>query len=231
MVGYCQGRTLKRKSSSHYCRLSHVPFCRSNSLAAWAQEWLIIGEADTKTYIGVAKPLEWQQGFENEDTLLYPNYCGYIKWANFKEVSLTRFSALLEDLCRDQLRLEHVGKCRDKDGVYLTGIRLRTPRDRNISGFIDMTITPSDTVQDPEDSMKGSRPENADYVDLFTNEFPEEPSHTSEFPKKPTYPTYSTLSGARAYINPTSPYTARPGTTKKVSNPYQERSEWPYGKL
>ena len=30
IAGHCQGRTLKRQSSVRYCRLSHVPFCRSN---------------------------------------------------------------------------------------------------------------------------------------------------------------------------------------------------------
>lgn len=29
MAGNCQGRTLKRKSSIRYCRLSHILFCRS----------------------------------------------------------------------------------------------------------------------------------------------------------------------------------------------------------
>jgi hypothetical protein len=36
MAGHCQGRTVKRKSSVRYCRLSHVPFCRSKYMWRFA---------------------------------------------------------------------------------------------------------------------------------------------------------------------------------------------------
>jgi putative DNA primase/helicase len=204
----------------------------TNSLAAWAQERLIIGKADTKTYVGVAEELEWQQGFKDEDTLLYPNYCGYMQRANFKPIALTRFSALLEDLCHNQLRMEHVFRHRDSGGVHLVGIRLRTPRDRDIDGFIDIAITSSGTVQDAVDSMKGSRPENADnvdYADLFTNEFPEELLHALEFPKKSAYPTYSALPGTEPSINPSRPYSARGDATTATLNRLQKHDGWVYG--
>jgi putative DNA primase/helicase len=208
----------------------------TNPLAAWAQEWLIAASEDTKTYVGLAKPLERGHGFEDEAILLYPNYRGYMQRANFKEVSLTRFSALLEDLCRDQLRMAHVGKHRDKDGVYLTGIKLRTHRDRDISGFVDIAIAASRTVQDPVDSMKGSTPENADdvdYVNLSINDQPQLPgasAHILEFPQKSTYPTSSALSGAGAFIQPAPPYTVRSDATTEPLKPRRKRDEWPYGK-
>jgi hypothetical protein len=97
-------------------------------LASWAQDNLIATDATEKTYVGLAQALPHGQGFEDEATRLYPSYRGYTQRANFKDVSLTRFSALLEDLCHHQLQMVQVHKHRDKDGVHLTGVRLRTPK-------------------------------------------------------------------------------------------------------
>lgn len=210
----------------------------TNPLASWAQDYLIAtNDPNEKTYVGLAQALPHGQGFEEEATRLYPSYRGYTQRANFKDVSLTRFSALLEDLCHYQLQMAQVEKHRDKDGVHLTGIRLRTHKDHNIGGFIDSATSSRRTMQEPVDSMKASTPDNADYVDYVDssiNDLPSPPydrsSHVLEFPKKSTYPTESSLPRDQAYIEPSPPYTAHPDTTGKSPKPHQKREEWVYGK-
>jgi putative DNA primase/helicase len=130
---------LHQPTSVAYAHMKARTLIATNPLAAWAQECLIA--ADAKAYIGVARRLPQQDAFESEEKWLYASYRGWMLRAGFKDgVSLTRFSDLLEDLCRDQLGLDHVGKYRDVDGVHLTGLRLRTPQDGAIGWFIDTTI-------------------------------------------------------------------------------------------
>ena len=162
--------------------------------------------------------------------------------AHFKEVSLTRFSALLEDLCHDQLRLTHVHKARDKDGVHLVGIKLRTPKDRGIGGFIDIAMHPMLVLQDPVESMKTlllENAENVDYVDSFINDQISPPDipqvHESQkipldISQKSTYPTFPSPSRDEAFMKPTLPYTARVSGTSQPLKPSTERHAWPFGK-
>jgi phage/plasmid-associated DNA primase len=206
----------------------------TNPLAAWAQDALIHATADDKTYVGLARPLERGQGFEDEATHLYANYRAYMQRAGFKDVSLTRFSALLEDLCHDQLHLRHVVKHRDSQGVHLTGLRLRTDEHRTSGGFIDIAMASRLAVQDPVDSMKTSPPDNADYVDHVDSSIKEylsppgeQEKRYKEFSPNPALPTLSTLPRAQPYIQPSAPYTTRSHATSPPLTPRQTGSEAP----
>jgi putative DNA primase/helicase len=122
----------------------------TNPLAAWANEWLT-ADINSISRVGIAHKPDHSTHYEHEDDWLYPNYCAYMDGANFKSVSQTRFSTLLEDLCQHQLGLESVTRGRDRHGAHLTGIRLRTAAESQEHGFIDLAIkplTPTSTGRD-----------------------------------------------------------------------------------
>ena len=52
MAGDCQGRILKQKSLRRYCRLSHVPSCRSYTCSPAAVETRIFPLAAKETFVG-----------------------------------------------------------------------------------------------------------------------------------------------------------------------------------
>jgi putative DNA primase/helicase len=120
----------------------------TNPMAAWAEDCLMIADADDHVYIGATRRLQpgTYQGhvvvpmdtFEREDEWLYANYRGWMLRAGFKDgVSMTRFSALLVDLCRDQLDLTHVFRPpKGEAGRHIVGIRFRTEKDLDMPGLV-----------------------------------------------------------------------------------------------
>jgi P4 family phage/plasmid primase-like protien len=89
----------------------------SNTLAAWADDNLILVEG-ASTKVGGN-----QDGKKNE--WLYPNYVNHAQENGVHPVSSVRFSGLLEDLFKSQLKIKGVTKEKDRRGSFFTGIALR----------------------------------------------------------------------------------------------------------
>ncbi|MEM6402295.1 MAG: DUF3854 domain-containing protein [Cyanobacteria bacterium P01_D01_bin.116] len=93
----------------------------TNPLAAWADEYLIV-DPKAKAYIG-------NRSSAGEKVLLYTNYCKSVLDAGNNPVSQQRFSRNLLDLLKAQLHLEGISKGRDRNGNYISGIRIRQQED------------------------------------------------------------------------------------------------------
>ncbi len=88
----------------------------TNPLAAWADEFLIV-DPNAKTYIG--------NKFGANKELLFTSYCQFVLDAGNNPVSQQRFSRNLLDLLKAQLHQEGISKGRNRDGNYISGIRVR----------------------------------------------------------------------------------------------------------
>jgi hypothetical protein len=58
------------------------------------------------------------------------------------KISKNRFSELVEDLCRMQLKLAYVLRKREKGGVFVHGVRLRPSREERAKGFLLTHLQP-----------------------------------------------------------------------------------------
>jgi hypothetical protein len=130
------------------------------ALAAWADERLV-ADASAESPIGIAR--QCVDGFkrvtyEQADTWLYANYCDFLVSSNQKPAPLNRFSNLLVDLCRLQLRMAEVSKPpRESSGRRVCGIRLRTSTDADGPGLVVQQLRrQSRALLDPAGSDAGS---------------------------------------------------------------------------
>jgi P4 family phage/plasmid primase-like protien len=101
----------------------------TNPIAEWLDDNVVYEPGiNLKTYIGVANKImggSEVNGFENENSKLYPNYVKFCVTHNYRAISLKRFRSLLMDLINNQLHLNDIQAKKDSDGRHVTSIRLR----------------------------------------------------------------------------------------------------------
>jgi P4 family phage/plasmid primase-like protien len=115
------------KSVPNLAAMKWQVLTETNPLAHWFENCLIY-DPKAKTKVGVAERNKDPQKpgeFINYDKWLYPSYCHYVSVTGSKQISLTRFSSLLEDLCKHQLKLKDVEKVRETKGIHFLGLRVR----------------------------------------------------------------------------------------------------------
>jgi putative DNA primase/helicase len=115
----------------------------TNPLTEWANQALLLddrtdaeGKALALVNVGRAHKLGCTNGYEHQDTWLYPNYRAWIDDTGGKPLSSRRFTGLLKDLFENQLRLEGGEDRDDNKGSRFLGIRFRTTRDKDESLLI-----------------------------------------------------------------------------------------------
>ncbi|WP_107667543.1 phage/plasmid primase, P4 family [Cyanothece sp. BG0011] len=97
----------------------------NNPIAAWLNE-NIIYDPQSYTHVGKAiKSTESDEVYRGASKWLYPNYCAFCKGIKVNPISLNRFSTLLLDLCNHQLNLNDVVKDRNRNGVFIQGLKIR----------------------------------------------------------------------------------------------------------
>ena len=97
----------------------------NNPIAAWLNE-NIIYDPDSYTHVGKAiKSTESDEVYVGASKWLYPNYCAFCEGIKVNPISLNRFSTLLLDLCNHQLNLGDVLKDRNRNGVFIQGLKIR----------------------------------------------------------------------------------------------------------
>lgn len=113
----------------------------SNNIASWLNEMAIRSDGER---FPVGK-VEFDRGeVTNKTQGLYPSYVNYCHSTGGKPVAMNRFSGLLEDLIRNQLKWQGISKHRDERGSFFLGLRLRTVADSHIDPII--TGHPTDAV-------------------------------------------------------------------------------------
>ena len=97
----------------------------NNPIAAWLNE-NIIYDPNSYTHVGKAiKSTESEEVYIGASKWLYPNYCAFCEGIKVNPISLNRFSTLLLDLCNHQLNLGDVVKDRNRNGVFIQGLKIR----------------------------------------------------------------------------------------------------------
>lgn len=98
-----------------------------NPIADWADLMLIICP-NNKVNVGLAQrnlDRTIPKQFINTEKWLYASYCEFMEASNNKPVSGRRFTSLLDDLLRNQLKLKNISHKRDRTGSFFLGIALR----------------------------------------------------------------------------------------------------------
>lgn len=102
----------------------------TNPIADWLDNNIVYRE-NYRTNIGVVKRDKdsgSDRWYLNTDKWLYANYAEYCHSTGTKSVGLRRFGNLLSDLCKNQLEL-NIEKGRDRNGSYVSGLKIRTEYD------------------------------------------------------------------------------------------------------
>ncbi|MDJ0583199.1 phage/plasmid primase, P4 family [Crocosphaera sp.] len=120
----------------------------NNPIAGWLNE-NIIYDPETYTHVGKAiKSTENEEVYVRASKWLYPNYCAFCEGIKVNPISLNRFSTLLLDLCNHQLNLSDVVKDRNRNGVFIQGLKIRDHLDDEapfIEGLWVKRLTLSET--------------------------------------------------------------------------------------
>jgi P4 family phage/plasmid primase-like protien len=117
----------------------------TNPMAAWLDERIVSMEI-AKTYVGTLE--------SEKSEYLYPNYSDFCLQHGIKPISVQRFSPLLIDLLRNQLKVP-ASKEKDSRGAFIRGVDIRSgasDQPRMITGdgsvtVSDGSVTVSMTVQ------------------------------------------------------------------------------------
>jgi len=101
----------------------------TNPIAAW-MDYCVVHDPNSRSQIGLAIPQKDKDiptHFLNVDKFLYPSYCNYSKNSGSRTpLGLQRFIKLLDDLAKNQLKLEGVYRERGRDNKsYFIGLRIR----------------------------------------------------------------------------------------------------------
>ncbi len=116
----------------------------NNPIAAWLNE-NIIYDPNSYTHVGKAiKSTENEEVYIGASKWLYPNYCAFCEGIKVNPISLNRFSTLLLDLCNHQLNLSDVAKDRNRNGVFIQGLKIRDHLDDDapfIEGLWVLSVT------------------------------------------------------------------------------------------
>jgi len=101
----------------------------TNPIAAWL-DYCVVHDPDSRSQIGLAIPQKDKDipaHFLNVDKFLYPSYCNYSKNSGSRTpLGLQRFVKLLEDLVKNQLKIDGVFREKDRSKKsYFVGLRIR----------------------------------------------------------------------------------------------------------
>ncbi|WP_009547940.1 hypothetical protein [Crocosphaera subtropica] len=111
----------------------------NNPIAAWLNE-NIIYDPQSYTHVGKAiKSTESDEVYRGASKWLYPNYCAFCEGIKVNPISLNRFSTLLLDLCNHQLNLNDVVKDRNRNGVFIQGLKIRDHLDDEAPFIVSVT--------------------------------------------------------------------------------------------
>jgi putative DNA primase/helicase len=103
--------------------------CQLNPMAAWANEYL-----DYAPELVHVPSLPVGKRDSDPVEYLYPSYCEFTEGWGKNPLSLQKFSYLLEELCRNQLRWKGVKKEKTRNGAYFYGLKwLRNNTDKLFS--------------------------------------------------------------------------------------------------
>ncbi|MGK7955468.1 MAG: DUF5906 domain-containing protein, partial [Crocosphaera sp.] len=128
----------------------------NNPIAAWLNE-NIIYDPQTYTHVGKAiKSTENEEVYVGASKWLYPNYCAFCEGIKVNPISLNRFSTLLLDLCNHQLNLGDVVKDRNRNGVFIQGLKIRDHLDDE-APFIEGLWVKRLTVTEAQRSTSGTQ--------------------------------------------------------------------------
>lgn len=93
----------------------------TNPIAAWADDCLYLSQGCTQ--VGVARKSDGH--YDNESSWLFPNYKAYCDGTGMKAVSQRRFTELLKDLFRNQLKCDFVYQRREAQGSLFYNLSIR----------------------------------------------------------------------------------------------------------
>lgn len=140
---------------------------QSNPLSEWLDSRIVF-RPGARTQVGIAKKRRITKAdprdsytttsedcYENEDIWLYANYVAFVSPSGTKPVALRRFSQLLEDLCRNQLKLEVRAK-RDSQNAYFEGLAIRGRFDESASPLL-VSMAAATTSLENEDDKGGGK--------------------------------------------------------------------------
>jgi hypothetical protein len=101
----------------------------TNPIAAWL-DYCVVHDPDSRSQIGLAIPDKDKDSpahFLNVDKFLYPSYCNYSKNSGSRTpLGLQRFVKLLDDLAKNQLKIDGVFREKDRSKKsYFVGLRIR----------------------------------------------------------------------------------------------------------
>jgi len=101
----------------------------TNPIAAWL-DYCVVHDPDSRSQIGLAIPQKDKDiptHFLNVDKFLYPSYCNYSKNSGSRApLGLQRFVKLLDDLVKNQLKIDGVFREKDRSKKsYFVGLRIR----------------------------------------------------------------------------------------------------------
>ncbi|MEL4896768.1 hypothetical protein P9B04_15140, partial [Crocosphaera sp. Alani8] len=120
----------------------------NNPIAAWLNE-NIIYDPNSYTHIGKAiKSTENEEVYIGASKWLYPNYCAFCEGIKVNPISLNRFSTLLLDLCNHQLNLSDVLKDRNRNGVFIQGLKIRDHLNDDEPFIVSVTSRQSSVTSD-----------------------------------------------------------------------------------
>ncbi|MEL4897860.1 DUF5906 domain-containing protein, partial [Crocosphaera sp. Alani8] len=119
----------------------------TNSIAGWLNEKVVYIDG-YETQVGCKSPLSESK----EHIWLYANYCDYCSLTGVNAVSLTRFSYLLLDLCKNQLGFS-IRKGRNTKGAFIEGLKIRDHLDEEKLPLIEGLYTPLDYRGDEIDGF------------------------------------------------------------------------------
>ena len=110
----------------------------TNPIAQWANECLVYSP-NRRTQVGIkrrSKDPDSPHVYDCTSVWLYASYCEYTEGVGNKTISQKRFTPMVIDLLKTQLKLEGIFSERDRDGRHIWGIEIRKTHHRD-----DLLIT------------------------------------------------------------------------------------------
>jgi putative DNA primase/helicase len=196
----------------------------TNPIAAWVDECLIL-DPTAKLYIGKDVP----EGDQRRHQWAYPNFLDYQKASGHKtSMPVKRFSSNFRDLLKNQMKAL-VTEHRDRNGVYIQGIGLRSYYDPDgtrysqpLTGECDGLVVNCDGLVTAESTGSAG----CDGCDGFLRVLEKNNNHSStqvdtqnnqveEYGENPSHPSHPTLPTSPAVTEPS------PNPSQPVTDPSQ----------
>lgn len=143
-------RVLRRIGKDEVCSTLWQSKIRTDSIAAWVNEW-VIHDPTAKTQIGGDRH-EWAEAnYIPESSTLFGSYSHYCRVSGLKGKGINNFRPDLIELCQQTLGWGDVEFKRDGQRRMICGLRLRT--DWDTTPTLDDSMTTDDLSDDPHDDL------------------------------------------------------------------------------